>query len=102
MHRLAFVLLGSDSEAADVVQDAFVAISPSSSIDDVGARLRSEVVGGVRRRLAYMSAWQPKRDVADERLSPRGGAGQTGSEHLVELTCWSRSRSMLPSSTPSA
>ena len=86
MHRLAFVLLGSDSEAAEVVQDAFVAITPRlDSLDDVGADLRSEVVSGVRRRLAYRSAWQPKRGVVDERLSPRGGPGQSGSKHLAEL-----------------
>ena len=86
MHRLAFVLLGSDSEAADVVQDAFVAITPRlDSTDDVGGELRSEVARGLRRRLAYRSAWQPKRDVADERLSPRGGSGPSGSEHLEEL-----------------
>jgi DNA-directed RNA polymerase specialized sigma24 family protein len=86
MHRLAFVLLGSDSEAAEVVQDAFEVITPRlDSIDDVGAGLRSEVVSGVRRRLAYRAAWQPKREVAAERPSPRGGFGQSGFEHLADL-----------------
>jgi DNA-directed RNA polymerase specialized sigma24 family protein len=86
MHRLAFVLLGSDAEAAEVVRDAFVAITPRlDSIDDVGAGIRFEVVSGVRRRLAYRAAWQPERDVADERLSPRVGPGQAGSEDLAQL-----------------
>ena len=86
MHRLAFTLSRSDADAEEVVQDAFAAIAGRlDSIDNYGGYLRTTVVNGARRRLAWRTAWQPARMSIDQWAGDRGALGQTQSEYVADL-----------------
>jgi RNA polymerase sigma-70 factor (ECF subfamily) len=51
MHRLAYTMLGSDADAEEVVQDAFLALATRwASVQNPGGYLRTSVVNGVRKR----------------------------------------------------
>lgn len=52
MYRLAFTMLGSDGDAEEVVQEAFVSIASRwDKLDNPGGYLRVSVVNGGRKRL---------------------------------------------------
>lgn len=52
MYRLAFTMLGTDRDAEEVVQDAFVGVASRwESLDNPGGYLRVSVVNGARKRM---------------------------------------------------
>lgn len=52
MYRLAYAMLGSDRDAEEVVQDAFVAVARRwDSVDNPGGYLRVSVVNGARKQM---------------------------------------------------
>jgi len=52
MYRLAFAMLGSDRDAEEIVQDAFLAIGRRwESLDNPGGYLRVSVVNGARKQI---------------------------------------------------
>jgi RNA polymerase sigma factor (sigma-70 family) len=52
MYRLAFAMLGSDRDAEEVVQDAFLAVAGRwDSVDNPGGYLRVIVVNGARKQM---------------------------------------------------
>lgn len=66
MYRLAFAMLGSDTDADEVVQDAFVGVAKQwRSLDCPGGYLRVSVVNGVRKKMRSQS----RRDQAVASLS---------------------------------
>lgn len=66
MFRLAFTMLGSDTEAEEVVQDAFVAIAQRwDQIDSPGGYLRTSVVNGARKMRGRR---RPMSEIADGSL----------------------------------
>jgi RNA polymerase sigma factor (sigma-70 family) len=72
MVRLAYTLVGNNAEAEEVVQDAFVTISPRvEHLDQPGAYLRTTVVNGCksilrRRRLTKQVGTVQRPDLAPE------------------------------------
>jgi len=53
MYRLAFAMLGSDRDAEEVVQDAFVGVASHwETVDNPGGYLRVSVVNGARKRMS--------------------------------------------------
>jgi RNA polymerase sigma factor (sigma-70 family) len=56
MYRLAFAMLGSDTDADEVVQEAFVGVAKQwTSLESPGAYLRVSVVNGVRKKMRSQS-----------------------------------------------
>jgi RNA polymerase sigma factor (sigma-70 family) len=75
MVRLAFTLVGSNTEAEDLVQDSFVEVSRRlHEIDKPGAYLRSAVVSRCR------SALRRRRVMAMHQLEPPAGLASDAGE----------------------
>lgn len=82
MHRLAFTMLRSDTEAEEVVQDAFLGVADRlDSIDNAGGYLRTAVVNGARKRLGRR---RPHEEF-DERVPTRPGDGPDPPDHIADL-----------------
>ncbi len=82
MYRLAFAMLGSDADADEVVQDAFVGVARKwRSLESPGGYLRVSVINGVRKKMRSQS----RRDQAVASLSVVvPDAAPSGGEYLLD------------------
>jgi len=88
MHRLAFAMLGSDADAEQVVQEAFLGVASRwDGLDNAGGYLRVSVVNGCRKVMRS----QTRRTRAEAAMGVELTGGQTGEvdyllDALDELT----------------
>jgi RNA polymerase sigma factor (sigma-70 family) len=82
MYRLAFAMLGSDRDAEEVVQDAFLAVAGRwDSVDNPGGYLRVIVVNGARKQMRT----RIRRTQAETKLRTTGSEEPDTETYLLDV-----------------